>query len=436
MDSWSARKPYFGGPGTGWTRGDTLFRALVILAVFLEIIVLIEPAPVDVVIVLALGVGLFLAKLDFSAVEPVPLLGLVVFAVANLVSMYDPLDLDRAIWYVLVTLYLVGSWFFFVGLIGRYGEPLLATLVNTYCFAGLISAFLGIGGYFNLLPFQDTLLRAGRAKGLFKDCNVYGPYFVPIALYALTRLMEGRAAWREKAYSYALFLSATVAMLLCFSRACWLNFVVALVVFFVVQRLFVSSGPGAQRQLLIGAGVLIVGGLAVIALLDTEAVQQMLAMRVTSSGLQGYDRVRFETQSLALETFEKRPFGIGPGQSEVMFDYATHSMYMRILSENGVIALVGMLVFIGATAVRSLTVARRAESEWLRNLSALVFACIIGHLANSFVIDTVHWRHIWFVYALPWIPMRTREYASRLRLRYRQMARRGPLVAIPQPLGR
>ena len=391
--------------------GEWVFRGLVILAMCLEIVVFIEPAPVDVLIMLCLVLGALLGKLDFGAVQTKPLVALAVFALANLVSMYDPLDPARAVWYVFVTLYLVASWLFFTGLIGRYGEPMLTTLINTYCVAGLFSAFLGIGGYLHFLPFQDTLLLQGRARGLFKDCNVYGPYFVPVALFALTRLMNHRAAWRARLASSIFLLAAVVAMFLSFSRACWLNFGVALLVFFAAQQIFMQSSVARQGNFRTVALALGASTVVLLMLINSPSVKTMLSMRLTSTGLQDYDRTRFATQGLSLQTAEERPLGIGPGQAEEVLGYATHSMYLRILSENGIVALLAVGVFIGATMARALTVIRRGENQWSRELNLAVFACIVGHLINSIFIDTVHWRHIWFIYALPWAPARLRTFA-------------------------
>ena len=375
-------------------------------ALLLEIVVFHEPAPVDAAIIFALGLGLLLGNLDFAAISRLPLACLAVFALCNLVSMYDPYDLTRAIWYVFVTLYLIASWFFFVGVIGRYGTPFMRILIDAYCLAGLISALIGIGGYFHLLPHQNLLLLQGRARGLFKDCNVYGPFLVPVALFALNTLMKSAAARRVKTFALISFLASVVAMLLCFSRACWLNLGISLAVFFVLHLVVAHSGQRARPRIQTGAVVVLAGGLAALALINTSTVKGMLSMRVTENGLQRYDRIRFATQRLSLEAAEERPLGIGPGQAELVFGYATHSMYLRILSENGVLALAAVLGFIIATSVRSWTIVRRTRDPWLRQLNVVILACIAGHLANSVVIDTVHWRHIWFIYALPWANVR------------------------------
>jgi O-antigen ligase len=247
-------------------------------------------------------------------------------------------------------------------------------------------------------------------RGLFKDPNVYGPYLVPVALFALTR-SAGAVGWRSKAAFFSLFLVTVAAILLCFSRACWINFAVALVVFFAGQLLLPGAARQVRRRLRVAAVAVAVSAVAVVLLLNIPAARDMLAQRITSSGLQNYDRVRFATQSLALETAEQRPLGIGPGQSEVLFNYSTHSMYLRVLSENGAGALIALLIFIGATITRSITLIRRAENQWLREINVVVLATIAGHLVNSFVIDTVHWRHIWFIYSLPWVSAQLRKPA-------------------------
>jgi O-antigen ligase len=385
---------------------DTAFQWFVVFALLLEIVVFFEPAPVDAALVLCLGVGLLLGKLNFSAIDPLPVLGLAVFGVANLVSMYDPLDPVHALMYVLVTLYLAASWLFFAGVMGRYGTPVVGLMIRAYCLAGLASALLGVGGYFHLLPSAEMFLLNGRAKGLFKDCNVYGPYFVPMALFAVLRITDAGRSWRRKIGPAVLLVAALSAMLLSFSRACWINFGIATAVFAVGLLLFLSSPSERRQRLAWGAAVLVLGGVSAVLLVNLPAVSQMMAQRLTSSGLQNYDRVRFATQRLALEAAAERPLGLGPGQVEAWFDYSTHSMYLRVLSENGAVALVGVLVFIGATVARSVTLVSRAEDRWLREVGLVALASITGHLVNSFVIDTVHWRHIWFIYALPWAPAR------------------------------
>jgi len=209
-------------------------------------------------------------------------------------------------------------------------------------------------------------------------------------------------------------------MLLSFSRACWANCGVALAVFFIGQILI--QPPADRRRWLARLTLLLVaGGASLALLLNVPVIHKMFLVRANSNHFQDYDRVRFATQAIALETGERSPFGIGPGQSEEVFRYATHSMYLRILAENGPIALFALAGFIVTTMTRCVTLIRHAEDRWVRELNLAILACICGHLLNSMVIDTVHWRSIWFIYALPWIAARVRpRVPSFPELTYRQ----------------
>lgn len=396
---------------------DIFFQTLVVFTIWLEIVVFIEPAPVDVAIVLCLFLGVLMGKLIFSEIDRAALVAVTIFIVANLTSLYDPLDPYRAIAYVLITIYLVGSWLFFTGLFGRYGQAFMATMIRAYCFAGLISAFLGVSGYFRLLPYYDLLTLNYRARGLFKDPNVYGPYFVPMALFSLLRVTDARLRWHAKIEPTVYCVGAALAMLLCFSRACWINCGIALGVFLTGQWLCFRSRDGAgsaRKKFLVAGTVLILSGVAVAMVLDAPGVRHIFDVRLGESGLQGYDSARFATQRLALDAAVEHPLGIGPGQAEQVFGYATHSSYLRILSENGIVALLALLAFNGLTMARALRVLKRGEDQWLREVNLVAFACIAGHLINSAVVDTVHWRHIWFIYALPWAPARLRDYSRYL----------------------
>jgi hypothetical protein len=77
----------------------------------------------------------------------------------------------------------------------------------------------------------------------------------------------------------------------------------------------------------------------------------------------------------------------------------------------------------GFTLKRCWTLLRRAADPWMRELGLVVFACIWGHIANSFVIDTVHWRNIWFIYALPCATVPLQRFIRTLRASERFGAR-------------
>jgi hypothetical protein len=384
------------------TRGDRLIWLIAIIAIYLETVVYIEPAPVDGVIVGCLIVALLSGKIDFSRIGAVAIVSVNFFGLMCLISLYEAVDVGRAVSYLAVTLYLISSWLFFAGLLGRYGKPLLTKLINAYSITGLVSALLGAGAYFHVIPYQDILLLNGRARGLFKDCNVYGPFFVPMAFYALVRIADRREGVRAKAWQAIVLAAALLAMVLSYSRGCWLNFGVALAVFFAGQ-IFLAPPQERRRELVRNVTAVAVAGVGLLLFLNIPMIHEMMNSRVNEGHTQYYDSMRFATQELALESAKSRPFGIGPGQSEIVFLFSTHSVYLRVLSENGPLALLALLIFMGSAMYRCVALMRLAVDPWIRGFGLAVFACIVGNIANSFVIDSLHWRSVWLLYSLPWV---------------------------------
>jgi hypothetical protein len=129
--------------------------------------------------------------------------------------------------------------------------------------------------------------------------------------------------------------------------------------------------------------------------------------------LQSYDVERFGAQRTGIELAERYPFGIGPGQFDVVVPISTHSTYVRALAEQGILGLVAIASLFLATllfAGRNATLGRDSYGIG----SAALLAAWVGLLVNSFVVDTLHWRHLWFVAALIWVgTMRPRtEFAA------------------------
>lgn len=127
----------------------------------------------------------------------------------------------------------------------------------------------------------------------------------------------------------------------------------------------------------------------------------MMGVRVSSNGLQNYDADRFDTHRRALESAAAHLAGIGPGQSEQVFQYAAHSLYIRVLAENGLIGLITFVCFLTLCFTRSLWLARVAANQTWRCIATANAACLLGFFVNSGVIDTLHWRHVWVLFAIP-----------------------------------
>lgn len=389
--------------------GTRMFRLLLGLAFCISSVVIVEPAPVDALMLFLLAIGTVMGTVRLAAIEIPPVLFLTGLALANIISIPLAADPARAVWYFLVTFYLMTSWALCVGALDEGGMPLLQIIFRGYSFAALLSVTLALASYFHLIGFQSLLLLYGRPKGLFKDPNVYGPFLVPIAVMAIM----GCLPIASRFWQACMAVVASLGIALSYSRACWINYAVSLVLFVVLDLALPSKSPGAHsisitRVAVFGA----IAMLAVVAILQVPSVQTMLAVRLGQNGMHDYDQTRFQTQRMAVQSAIDHPLGIGPGQSEATFQYATHSSYMRVLSENGLFGLCCFVGFVLSSAAQAVRKACQAQTAQWRGLFVASAACICGQLINSGVVDTVHWRHLWILLALPWIPARVWSQAA------------------------
>ena len=153
---------------------NRLFLIGVGIAIAVSSIVMYEPAPYDALVLGLLMVGFLSGILGFRGIQPVGLVPLAIFAVANIVSLYDPLNPTRATWYVFVTLYLCLSWLFFVSFLWTYGTVGMRTIVKTYSFAAMICIVPGLLSYFNVIGLQHYLLLYGGRKAPLKTRTFTG----------------------------------------------------------------------------------------------------------------------------------------------------------------------------------------------------------------------------------------------------------------------
>ena len=127
---------------------------------------------------------------------------------------------------------------------------------------------------------------------------------------------------------------------------------------------------------------------------------------------QSYDAERFGAQAVGINAAEQYPLGAGPGQFEQIAPISAHSTYVRVLAEQGIAGLAtlaALLLFTLGAALRSALLGRDTYGIG----SAALLGAWCGILANSFFVDTLHWRHLWLVAALIWAGSMRRRTAGR-----------------------
>ncbi|MFI5038030.1 MAG: O-antigen ligase family protein, partial [Solirubrobacterales bacterium] len=237
-----------------------------------------------------------------------------------------------------------------------------------------------------------------RASGFFKDPNVFGPFLIPIALILLEQRIAPRSPRLLRmrgSTSWLCLLALTLGILLSYSRAAWLNFVLALLIMLAASAM---RRRGARRALRALSALLLIGGATAVILSATGSIG-FLEHRAQLH--QSYDNGRFAAQSLGWELGWTHPVGIGPGQFESYSPVAAQSTFVRVFSEQGPVALllwVALLLVTLVLALRNVVVGRDTYGIG----SAALLGAWCGLILNSVVVDTLHWRHMWVVAALIW----------------------------------
>jgi O-antigen ligase len=368
------------------------YHAAVALAFALLGVLLIEPAPSDGVFVVLMAIALVGRRFRASAV-PFPIIAaLGALAAFNLLSAVQVPDPERAASYFLISVFVAAMAVWLSGYVVTRGRARL--VVRAYLVAAVSSALLGVLALFAPLPGAEVLAEGGRARALFQDPNVFGPFLIPVLLIVCEEILRPRLLSARLPTKALIAAILALGVIFSYSRGAWLNLAVALIVMGVV---FALRRGGARRAL------------GLLAIAATAAVVVAAAVVLTGSGdflaeraqPQRYDQDRFSGQRTSLEPALRYPFGAGPGQFESIAKISAHSTYARVLGEQGFPGLVALLALLGFTLAVALRNATRGRGTYGIGSVALLGAWC-GLLVNSFFVDTLHWRHLWIVAALIW----------------------------------
>jgi O-antigen ligase len=370
------------------------FDAAVTLGLCLLPIVAVEPAPTDAVLAVVIAVAVVSGRFDLRRVPLLITSSVGALIAVNLLSVTESVDAASTARFLGITLYLAlfGVWY------AAYldSRSKARTLVRVYLAGAVVSAIVGAAALKLPIPARDVFLGDGatRARALFKDPNVFGPFMIPIAMILLEERFRPRLL-RLRGLTNALLLAILGAgILFSFSRAAWGNAVLSACVTLGVLTLRRGGGRRTFRILVGLAAALVIVGAAASATGSISFIQQR-------AHYQTYDTERFGAQRAGLALVRRYPVGVGPGQFGFHYPIETHSTYIRVLAEQGYAGLAIWIVLILATLVLALRNAALGRDAWGIGSAALLGSWC-GLLLNSAVVDTLHWRHLWLVAALIW----------------------------------
>lgn len=359
--------------------------------------VIFEPAPYELIMVGLMGL-FFLAGLKVTRTSLPLLLLMTLFSLGGVMGMFQLANPASSYVYIAVTFFLgLTAWFFALVVAAdpyRLRIIMLGTIVGA-----LITAFLGIAGYFNAIPGADMFLRYGRAKGAFQDPNVLAPFLIlPTAWLWHGILTRSASTSVLRAAGLGVLL---LAILLAFSRGGWGLLIFSLGGIYVLAFLH-NRAPAFRMKLLAIAGLATVGLVLAMAIaLQIPAIGDLFSSRAQL--VQEYDGGnlgRFQRHWLGFMLAVEHPFGIGRSEFAKLYTEDPHNIWLKCLMVYGWLGFVSFVAITGLTIKRGFALLF-LDRPWTPYLQ-VCWVVFIGHIIMAWVIDIDHWRHVFMLFGLLW----------------------------------
>lgn len=349
-----------------------LLYSLLMIALFLLPIVKWEPAPFDIL----MGVSFLLYGNQWKGIfvkREIQMFSF--FLLMGVIA--DPQHLSITVPYFLKTAYI-----FFTGIL-LYSvfinkEDMLVKIISLGAFFWGVVVFVAYLSGWTLVQY-DTW----RLQGFFKDPNVFAAFYVFIFYISWVR-------------QNIILLSLSLFLILAaMSRGAWLSLAIGSII-------LISYSWRKERTWCIRA--LFHSALATVFSLIYFLFSDRFSFFLGRNRLQPYDVERFANQKAGVEgilgsnpivsdSFINKLLGYGHGTYEVYHQMSAHSLYVRMLFENGLVSLIVLCIVF----IILLKMSWQKVEHWTGRLSLV---SLTGFLINSFFIDTIHWRHFSVILAL------------------------------------
>jgi O-antigen ligase len=363
-------------------------------------LVLFEPSPYELTFLIVLplafvaGMGLYRSTFGLLAI----LIGFTPFAlIACFQVRFSPIT--DALIFTIVTIFLLLTAYFIANYVAEETERRMRLVMRAYTAVALLSAIIGTLAYLRLMPGADIFLRYDRAKAAFNDPNVYGPFLVLPAMYALQRLLlaPGRSAIIAGGIYVVLFVGVFVS----FSRAAWGHFALSSLIVLVLCFWLEAAARDKVRIMimsLLGAAMLVV---ALAGLLSIPQVASLFEQRASGQNYDSGETGRFGRQGYAFELALDHPLGIGPYEfRNLRIVEEPHNVYVTVLHVYGWGGGAFYYLLVILTLWRGIAALTRPSPYRLMMIPLVAtFAMLVG---ESAIIDTDHWRHYFLLVGLIW----------------------------------
>ena len=392
-------------------RGNRLANAAVTALVFLSGFVMVEPSPSDLGLIALIVVWSLLGLKISRYILPLTLL-LMLYLAGGLIALTQMDDIaSRSATYMVTTGYLVASAILFAAIVATHPEQRLEAIRKGYIAGAAIVALVGILAYFNAIPHADLFKLYARAKGTFKDPNVFGPFLaLPIAFLfrdLITRRRGSSLFWRVPVLLVLLF-----GVFLSFSRAAW--GLVAFEMLAIGYLVFVNEPNRMVRLKLVGY---LLGSVAAMALLAAAVIsipQVRNLYEIRAHVVQDYDdghAGRFERQKAGFFLIQEKPLGIGPLAFNKIYGEDEHNMWLKGFTTYGWLGGFSYIILAAWTLAAGAPLLFRPR-PW-QGIAQCAYVVLLGHVLIHNVIDNDHWRHLYLIYGMVWGMIAAEKLAQR-----------------------
>ncbi|KQZ63453.1 hypothetical protein ASD54_00495 [Rhizobium sp. Root149] len=371
--------------------------AMVAFGVFLSGFVIREPAPYEVMLAVQIAIWFLLGLKISRSVAPLLVL-MLLFNIGGMFSLTVMNDMTGAPLYMAVSTFLALTSVFYAAII-EDGHHRLLLIFRAWVAGAVITALLGILGYFHAFPGAEVFTRYDRAMGAFQDPNVFGPYLVAPAIYLMYRLLTTRLS-RAVFYVPGILILA-LGIFLSFSRAAWGLFAFAAIALIVVMLLKERTAAFRMKIFTLSLTAVVILMMAIAGAMQSKKVSDLFMNRAKL--VQEYDGARlgrFERHKIGFLMAMERPLGMGPMVLGKMFGEDEHNIWLKTLTTYGWLGFVCYLILLWSTlyiGFRSLL----RERPWQPFLM-VAWIVLAGHALIGNVIDLDHWRHVYMLFGIIW----------------------------------
>ena len=371
--------------------GEPLRRGVLWTWLAVSGFVAVEPSPFEImfpVVLLAFADG---GMLFDRALAPL-VATLIVWSSSGFLTLIPWVQEQESVNFILITLYICLATILVAAIVARDALTRMATIRSGYVAAGVMSALLGIAGYFDIAGTGDyfTLYEHSRAMGFFKDPNVFAPFLVPPIVWLLQDIFLKRGRMATILPCLAIMITG---LLLSFSRGAIIDCAFSLVLLLGLMFVTAESARLRARTLMLAA---LVAGMVVVILavvLAIPDVRELASERATlaedyDSGPQG----RFGNQVRSIPLLLVRPFGFGPLRFGHIFPQDPHEVFISAFASFGWSGGIAFLMFAAITIYFGWRVCFRRSAVQAECIG--LWAGLFPQILQGVQIDTSHWRHV------------------------------------------